>query len=316
VGHSLATFAPGWRPGVSMFRHVAILMLAILVVGCGPKEVAQQPAYQDKPAESDHRIHYVFGVHPLHNPQLLHEKFSGLMRYLDDHLPGVVFDLDTSNDYAQYEQKLRDKKHQFSLPNPYHAALARDWGFHIIAKMGNDDLFRGIFVVRKDSPIKTPADLRGKVVSYPAPTALAAAMMPRFYLQQQGIDVETEIRNSYVGTHNSSIMNAYLGESAAGATWPVAWKAFQKANPKEASELYVIWQTPKLIQNAIIARNDVPADIADKVTQLLVDLDKSPEGRAILENIDTSNFVVATNADYDVVTEFVKAYDEKVMKRH
>lgn len=81
--------------------------------------------------------------------------------------------------------------------------------------------------------------------------------------------METELTNRYVGTHNSAIMNAYLGQSAAGVTWPVAWKAFQQANPKEAAELYVIWQTPTLIQNAIVVRNDVPADLAEKSRQLL-----------------------------------------------
>lgn len=316
MAQTFPRFPLGKQVRTSIFRIDCLLAMVLLLSGCGPKEVAQQPSYADKPAQVDARVHYVFGVHPLYNPQLLHEKYSSLVSYLGDNIPGTVFDLEASNDYAEYEQKLRNKQHQFSLPNPYHGALAREWGYHIIAKMGNDDLFRGIFLVRKDSPIKTPSDLKGKVVSYPAPTALAAAMMPRLFLQNHGIDVETEIKNSYVGTHNSSIMNAYLGESAAGATWPVAWGAFAKANPKEASELHVIWQTPKLIQNALLARNDVPAHIVEKVTQLLSNLDKTPEGRAILERIDTSSFEVANNASYDLVIDFVREYDTKVMKRH
>jgi phosphonate transport system substrate-binding protein len=157
--------------------------------------------------------------------------------------------------------------------------------------------------------------LRGKVVSYPAPTALAAAMMPQLYLQNHGIDVETEITNTYVGTHNSSIMNAYLGQSAAGATWPVAWQAFEKANSKEASELYVIWQTPKLIQNAIVARNDVKPEVSARVQQLLATLHQSADGRALLANIDTENFEAANDAQFEVVVAFLKEYQTKVKKQ-
>lgn len=289
-------------------------LLLLLASACSRQEAASAPVYADAPAATQQKTHYVFAVHPLYNPQLLHQKYQPLMRYLGERIPDVVFDLDASNDYADYERKLKGGLPQFSLPNPYHAIAARAWGYHVIAKMGNDDLFRGIFVVRKDSPIHKPADLRGKVVSYPAPTALAAAMMPQLFLQTHGVDVETELTNKYVGTHNSSIMNAYLGESAVGVTWPVAWRAFQKANPKEADELYVIWQTPTLIQNAVVVRNDVPQAVADQVQHLLVTLHESPAGREILQNIDTASFDAATDAQFEVVVDFLKSYNAKVKK--
>ncbi len=294
--------------------HAGIGICLVLLAGCGREEPVQAPRYADRPPVADSLTHYIFTVHPLHNPQLLHQKFQPLMQYLDSRIAGVQFDLDASSDYADYERKLREGKSHFSLPNPYHAALARDWGYHVIAKMSNDTLFRGVFVVRKDSPVREPADLRGKVVSYPAPTALAAAMMPQLYLQDHGIDVETELTNRYVGTHNSAIMNAYLGQSAVGVTWPVAWKSFQQANPKEAAELYVIWQTPTLIQNAIIARNDVPPDLTEKVRQLLVGLQDTPAGREILARIDTSSFETADDQRFDVVLAFLKEFRTRVKK--
>lgn len=86
--------------------------------------------------------------------------------------------------------------------------------------MGDDDNFRGIILVRKDSGIKSVKDLVGKNISYPAPTALAATMMPQWYLHIHGINIHTDITNSYVGSQESSIMNVFLGKSAAGATWP------------------------------------------------------------------------------------------------
>jgi phosphonate transport system substrate-binding protein len=305
---------PWSAPFLTATSHAGIWICLVLLTGCNREEPVQTPRYTDKPMVADSLVHYIFTVHPLHNPQLLHQKFQPLMQYLDSRIPGVQFDLDASSDYADYERKLREGKTHFSLPNPYHAALARDWGYHVIAKMGNDALFRGVFVVRKDSPIREPADLRGKVVSYPAPTALAAAMMPQLYLQDHGIDVETELTNRYVGTHNSAIMNAYLGQSAAGVTWPVAWKAFQQANPKEAAELYVIWQTPTLIQNAIVVRNDVPADLAERVRQLLTGLQDTPAGRDILDRIDTSSFEAADDQRFDVVLAFVKEFKTRVKK--
>jgi len=290
-------------------------MLLASLAGCGREEAAPAPQYTHQAPVSDQITHYIFDVHPLRNPQLLHQKFQPLMAYLETQLPGTAFDLETSNDYADHERKLREGKPHFSLPNPYHASLSRDWGYHVIAKMGNDELFRGVFIVRKDSPIQTPTDLRGKVMASPAPTALAATMMPQLYLQKNGIDVATDITNKYVGTHNSSIMNAYLRQSDISATWSVAWQAFQKSNPLEAADLKVIWQTPALIQPAIVARSDVAPDVVAQVARLLTTLQDSAQGRQLLKGIDTTRFVSASDSDFEVVRTFLAEFNHLVKKQ-
>ncbi len=300
--------------GINLLRWLGAALCAVVLAACSREEAAPQPQYTSTPAVADARTHYVFLIHPLQNPQLLHQKFEPLMNHLSAQLPGTSFDLETSTDYADFEQKLRKQGPHFALPNPYHATLARDWGYHVIAKMGDDALFRGIFIVRKDSPIHKVADLRGKVVAYPAPTALAAAMMPQLYLQKNGIDVQTDIKNNYVGTHNSSIMNAYLRQSDVSATWPVAWSAFEQSNPKEAAELKVIWQTPTLIQNAILARNDVPAPVVAEVTRVLTTLQDKPDGQTLLKGMDTVNFVAAGDADFEIVRTFLKEFNTLVKK--
>lgn len=297
------------------FLKTAVIFSVFLLMACSREEVAVGPKYTNAPIISDVKKHYVFAIHPLHNPQLLQKKFEPLMVFLGQQIPNTAFDLETSNDYADYEGKLRDHKPDFSLPNPYHAVMSQDWDYHIIAKMGDDSLFRGIFIVRKDSKIRDVKDLRGKIVAYPAPTALAAAMMPQLYLQKHGINVQTELNNKYVGTHNSSIMNAYLHQSAASATWPVAWRAFQQSNPKEANDLKVIWETPTLIQNAIIVRNDVPPDVAHQVARLLTTLQDTEQGRLILRGIETPSFVTASNEDFEVVRMFLKEFNTLVNKQ-
>ncbi len=300
------------RPAGGAFLLTAAVAL---LSACGKETPVAPLQYDSQAAMLDGRKHFVFLVHPLYNPQLLQQKFEPVMQYLDRQLPGNVFDLETAIDYADFERKLKAHKADFALPNPYHASLARDWGYRVIAKMGDDSAFKGIFIVRKDSPVKLPADLKGKVVAYPAPTALAAALMPQLYLQRHGIDVQTEITNSYVGTHNSSIMNAFLKQSAASATWPAAWNAFAQANPAEASQLQVIWETPTLIQNAIIAHGDVPADLSSRVAQLLISMKLSDEGRQLLAGIDTQDFVAANDQDFEVVRRFLKEYDAEVKKQ-
>jgi phosphonate transport system substrate-binding protein len=293
------------------FLGFCLLFPALWLTGCGDEQRSQAPQYQSHAQQTGPRV-LIFDVHPLHNPQKLHKLYAPLMDYLSQRVPGVRFEFEASTNYANFEEKLRTRRADFALPNPYHAVLARDWGYHALAKMGDDAIFRGIFLVRKDSHIEQPTDLRGKVVSYPAPTALAAALMPQLYLQTHGLDVSKDIQNSYVGSHESSIMNVYLGKSAAGATWPPPWVTFQKEHPKEAAELKLVWQTPSLVNNAIIARNDLPPELVAKVQNVLVHMQDDAEGRAILTSIEVPHFDLADDRTYDVVQRFSTEFSAKV----
>lgn len=107
-------------------------------------------------------------------------------------------------------------------------------------------------------------------------------------------------------------MNVYLGQSAAGATWPPPWRAFQKAHPEEAAKLKVIWETESLINNSFMVRDDLPSELRKRVLDLLLELPKSEEGRAILQGMETARFITATNADYDLVRSYVARFEQEV----
>lgn len=283
------------------------------LAGCSDKPAPPPGPKYAAPQAADASVKvYHFAVHPLHNPQKLDQLFSPMMEYVNRRVPGVRLELEASNNYSHFEEKLKTRQVDFALPNPYHAVLARQWGYRVTAKMGNDADFRGIFLVRKDSGIKEPRDLLGKTVSYPAPTALAAAMMPQLYLHKHGVDVNKDIQNSYVGTHESSIMNVYLGQSAAGATWPPPWRVFQRAHPKEAEQLMVVWETETMIQNAVIVRDDVPAEAVQAVREALAHMHEDAEGRAILAGIETPSMDLADDRDYDRVATFLDEFHSKV----
>lgn len=272
------------------------------------------PEYAVKPAPGKLR-RYRFGVHLGHHPQKLDQVFSPLMSYLSQHVPGAEFDLEGASGFDHFESKLRARQLDFALPNPYQATLALDWGYRIIAEVGDSTDFKGIFIVRKDSAIRAPGDLKGGIVAYPAPSALAAGMMPKLWLANHGIDVNRDIDNHYVGSQESAILNAYLKEADVGATWPPPWRAFRDAHPKEAAQLRVIWETPPLISNAVVVRADLPDVLVEQVRHALLGMNRDPEGQAVLAAMDAAHIHPASDASYQVVRRFIADYEAKVGPR-
>jgi phosphonate transport system substrate-binding protein len=293
---------------------IACLLLVVLlpfIAGCTDEPPPRGPQYSDTPKAS--RIgHYRLAIHPLHNPLKLSEAYQPLIDYLNANIPEAHFELEASRDYQAYETKFRERKPAFLLPNPWQTLEAIKVGYLVIAMAGDAEDFKGIFIVRKDAGIHTPADLKGKVVSYPSHTALAACIMPQYFLHQHGIDIHRDLENRYVGSQESSIMNAFLGESAAGATWPPPWRLFQRDRPEEAAQLQVIWETPPLMNNSVMARDDVPAEIRERVQALLLGLVQAPEGRDILKRMATARFHRADNASYAKVRDYVARFEQEV----
>ena len=284
------------------------------LAGCGAEATPPMPEYAAVAPQSV-LPSYRFGVHLGHHPRKLDQAFAPLMRHLERQIGGVRFDLEGASSFPQFEEKLHGRKLDYAMPNPYQAILAQEKGYRVIAQAGDSADFRGIFIVRKDGGIREPADLKGKAVAYPAPSALAAGMMPRLWLATQGLDVNRDVTSRYVGSQESAILNTYMGQAAAGATWPPPWRAFQKAHPAEASQLRVIWETPPLINNAVMARDDLPADLVDKVRSVLLHLHEDEQGRQVLAAMETARIHPATDASYEVVRRFIAAYEAKVGPR-
>jgi phosphonate transport system substrate-binding protein len=292
--------------------HCFYLTLVLLsIIGCSSPPEKPGPKYGIVPAHGNVPV-YSFAVHPLYNPTKLFSAYQPLIDYLNDHLEDAQIALEASRDYDSFEKKYKNHQPDFLLPNPWQTLQAQKSGYQVIAMAGDPEDFKGIFIIRKDSPIEHPADLLGKAVSYPSSTALAACIMPQYFLYQNGININREIENRYVGSQESSIMNVYLGLTAAGATWPPPWRSFQRHHPQEAAELKVIWETEPLINNSVMARNDVPPSVREKIQQLLVTLHETEEGRYILAGMDTLHFIPAGDSDYDIVRMFVSQFEKDV----
>lgn len=292
-------------------RMAPLAVLPLLLAGCSD-DGAQSQGPTFAPATQGTPTVYRFGIHPLHNPGRLDEIFSPLMAYLNERIPGATFRVEASRNYAAYNEKLYAGAFQFSLPNPYQTVTSLDKGYRVFGKMGDDDNFRGIILVRRDSGIQRIADLKGKSISYPAPSALAATMMPQYFLYQHGLDVMHDVENRYVGSQESAIMNVFHGHTAAGATWPQPWRALSRERPALAEQLEVRWRTEPLPNNGLVARKDMPDALVRQVGDILFSLHETPAGRAILAPMELSRFEPATDQTYVPVRDFLKAFAAQI----
>lgn len=292
-------------------QRCALGTVLALLGACGKRdEGAYQPSAS--PGNPQANAEYVVGIHPLHNPQKLMDLYGPIVDHINNQMGVTRFRLEASRNYEEFEKKLDDGRFAFAMPNPYQTVASLQHGYRIFGKMSNDEVFRGIILVRRDSGISAVTDLKGKSVAYPAASALAATMMPQYFLHTHGIDVNGDINNIYVGSQESAIENVLRGHVAAAATWPVPWEQYASEHPELARQLEVKWQTEPLVNNGWVVRNDVPLAVAERFAEALFGLQASPQGRAILARLPISRFEPANNETYRPVREFLATFSKTV----
>jgi len=283
----------------------------ILLAACNNTEDKQyQPEFSTVPITLDKQ--YIFGVHPQRNPKKLREVFGPLTKYINNKVKDANLVFEASRNFAAYDNKQASRHFDFALPNPYGTVQGIDSGYRVFGKMGNEGDLRGLILVRRDSSIKSISDLKGTTISFPGPTALAATILPKYFLYSKGLDVNADFKSIYVGSMESSLTNVYRGNVAAGTAYPPAWRDFQKNQPQLAAELKVIWQTEAMPDNSLMARDDIPQELIDRIAKALFSMHNDEEGKAVLLGMDLTQFKRADNDDYAQVREFIKTYETQI----
>lgn len=294
-------------------NKLLVLFMIVLSSSCMKKDASTySPTFSDKNFGGKKEI--IFAPHPLHNPLRLQEMFGPILDILNRRNKDIHFTLEASKNYTDFNQKVAERKLDVILPNPYQTLMAKKSGYSVIGKMGDDQNFRGILLVRKDSNIKSIKDLKNKTISYPAASALAGSMMVQLYLQKHGIDVKKETTAKYVGSQESSILAVLHREVDAAATWPMTWNSYSAEKDVLKKELTVLFQTPSLINNSIMIKDGLDPKIVQEVKDVFLNLHNTEEGKAILDKIKLSKFEQATDSDYEKVQalldEFEKTFGE------
>jgi len=267
---------------------------------------AQTSAQKNTPTDS-----YIFAPHPYLNPQDLFSAYEPVMRYLEQKIPGTRFSVETSKDYAAYEAKIAARSFHFSLPNPYQTVFSLNHGYRVIAKMTPDENFRGMMVVRKDRKLRHPKELSGQTLCFASPTAVAQTMLPLLHLHDAGLNVK-ENPIKYVGSPNSAIQHAYNGEALACGTTVRFWGNWSRDNPGKAKEMETLWQTATLPHNGVIARDDIPAALAQRVGVVLAGMDKDPDLDLTQFKVGQAHFEAASNKTYEPMAAFLKRYETAI----
>jgi len=220
-----------------------------------------------------------FAVLPLYPATTIYRRYEPLMRYLSDKT-GYEFKLVIPKDFEEFTQVVKSGRVDFSYQNPFvFAQIDRDYPIKaLVSSIGRPDeetggmeSFRGVIITRKDSPIKTVDDLKGKRVMIVSPKSAGGFLSQKIFLAQRGIRVERDLTIIDAKRQEKVILGVYNGLADAGFVREAALQVLK--DEIDMKNIHILATTSPLPNWPIAWTRKGNQALALKVRQLLIDFD-------------------------------------------
>jgi phosphonate transport system substrate-binding protein len=269
-----------------------------------------------------------FAVVPAENASGVTERFAPFVNYLSKEL-GVKVTLRVANDYAAVIEGQRAGNIQIGYYGPASFARARVTGvktdaFVIDVNSDGTKGYYSVFYVLAKSPYQKIEDLKGKNLGLVDPNSTSGNNMPRYKLNQLGVDPETFFSKVvFTGSHENAVLALAQGTVDVAANW---WNAEDDSNltrmlnkgmvkstdgtPMKKEDFRIIVKSDLIINSPIAYLSDLPEDMKAAIKKAFIDAaQKDPEAFKKLSDGKNRPWEPITNEDYNKTIDLIKFVD-------
>lgn len=243
-------------------------------------------------------------------PTELQRKFAPLGKYLEAQT-GMKVVFTPVTDYASVVESLATRKLDLAWLGGFTFVQAkiRTNGTAIpIVQREEDARFTSKFITANPQ-VKELADLKGKSFAFGAPSSTSGSLMPRFFLQQAGLNPEKDFKNvAFSGAHDATVAFVAAGRAEAGVLNASVWDKLVEEKKVDTSKVRVFATTPPYFDYNWTVRGDLDPALIKKLTQAFLQLDPAkPEHKEILALQRAAKFIPTEAKNYVGIEDAAKS---------
>lgn len=242
-------------------------------------------------------------------PTELLRKFKPLGEYLEQEL-GMRVQFQPVSDYAGVVEALGAKRLDLAWLGGFTFVQARlRTGDAIpLVQREQDEVFTSTFITA-DPAINSHADLKGKSFAFGSVSSTSGHLMPRYFLQQAGIDADSHFsRIGFSGAHDATVAWVESGRVDAGVLNASVWEKLAAEGKVDTSKVRVYQTTPTYFDYNWTVRGDLDPALVERLKAAFLKLDPAnPEHKAILDLQRASRFIETRVENYDGIEQAARA---------
>lgn len=235
-------------------------------------------------------------VHPFLSASELNRRMQPLCEYLSRE-SDLHVELFIAKDYQQLVDTLGTGQADLAFmgPSPYVTLTQKYGSFPLLGCLSNGDkTFRGVLVVREDSSLEYPYQLKNKRLAFVDPCSTMGFQTALTLLTSQGLTLE-DITFEFLGNHQNVAYGVLMGSFDAGAIKPGVFSEFSGRGLKALA------YTEPVAEHPFVAASHLDPALVERLHQAMLRLSDSPQGRAILAEIrpGATAVLAVEDRDYD-----------------
>lgn len=234
------------------------------------------------------------------------ERFNPLAEYLTKKT-GIKVNISILSRYGNIIDRFTTQKMDGAFFGSFTGTLAIEkLGVVPLARPVNLDgstQYWGYIFVRKDSKIRSAKEMKGKKMAFVEKSTTAGYIFPIAYLKDNGVnDINTFFSEYYfTGSHDASVYAVLDRKADIGAAKHSVYDRVRKIEPRVDKELLILAESAKVPSNGLCVRPGLDNSIKKKLKDALLNIDKDPEGKTVLEKFGAIKFIETTVSDYTPV---------------
>lgn len=240
------------------------------------------------------------------------KRYKALAGYVSEKT-GIQVNLTMFSHYGDIVENFRLKKMDGAFFGTFTAVLAYEkLGVEpLVRPVGLDGIstYHGHIIARKDSGIRTVADMKGKTIAFIDKANACGYIFPLAYLKEHGVgNIDDYFRECYfTGSHDASIAAVLEGDVDVAVVKNSVYDGLVRKNPRLEAELVILTESAEFPSSGLFLKNSLDSTVKGRLKKTLLTMHLHPDSREILQNLRAKKFIeTRVPEDYRAVYDLLE----------
>jgi phosphonate transport system substrate-binding protein len=281
-------------------RHPAIIALMLCTV------LLILIADQSRTLAHDLQSVIKFGVYPYESARSAYTLYAPVAKRIEEKT-GQKVELVSAPDHASFMEKAGQGDYDLALVCVNCLFMVQHAGYHVIAR--GEPSFYGATIVRSDSDIGSPQQLRGKKIAAIGKHSYAGYLYLREELAGLGISPDKDVQFNFLKKVDSIILSVINKQYEAGV---IRLDTLEKPDfAAVRNKVRIISKSPETPQFPFVVKNSMDQNTIQQIREVLTSLTPgNPEDLEVLQSLQIEHIAAATDSDYEDIRHVI----EKIKK--
>jgi phosphonate transport system substrate-binding protein len=249
------------------------------------------------PAFSDQKHEYVFGVFPHLPPRQIEKIYAPIAKEFSEIL-GKPVHLRSNSSYQNFMDNLDAGKFDIAFVQPFdYVRVADSLGYKSLAT--REESLATIFVVAKNSSLKSAADLKGKRIALP-PKVAAVSRLTMEFLKKQKLVPGKDVTISYHRSHVSCLQQVIIKTADVCGTAAPALRFFKH---KMKVDMDIIAKTKSIPHALYTTHPGLSEQEYRNLKSAILSWANTKKGKILLKRGKLAGYKYVKDEDYNIVRD-------------